>query len=639
MATTIEELAVRFSAQTEDLTRELRRLESSAARTGKRVTKKIGGIQNSLNSVAKAAKAAGGALIAAFAAREVVSSINSVFNEMSELVRISDSLSVSVETIQEFRFSMVKLGGDAEKVTDIFKDFQERVGEARQGTGEFTEFMKLTGVTLKDNEGNLKSVEMLLSEVVDILADTTDGADRANLANRAFGGSWEELLPLLAKGSEELKKLRKEARDTGAVISEDMVRSAAEADQKLNALATTISTKLKVAFLGFLQVVGAIDTSEMQKLSEQVLMLDKRLENLNQRRQNLESGGFSAIGEAGIFEKGQKDRLQQINVQIKETTKNMFTLLGQIQELRKPQDVKSRSFIDTAAADEAAKELKKISDKVASDLENLRNEVFKINNDIFAVINETARLELQAFKKTFEGKVGFENQFLEAKKLIEEKRVAATVEAQRKIDEAATLAQEKLLKEKMSRDKKAATEAQRIMDENMRIAQAHAAEFSFVFQNSFDELIFQGGKLSDVLKNLLRDLARVAIHSAILGPLAASLGSKAAGVFGFAGGGVMTSGGAAPLRSYASGGVATSPQLALFGEGSRPEAFVPLPDGRNIPVKLQGNGGAGSPQTVVNNFTFMTDVKNTVRAELLNAVPLIIEASVERMNAQQLGIR
>jgi lambda family phage tail tape measure protein len=56
---------------------------------------------------------------------------------------------------------------------------------------------------------------------------------------------------------------------------------------------------------------------------------------------------------------------------------------------------------------------------------------------------------------------------------------------------------------------------------------------------------------------------------------------------GFAMGGVMTSGGSIPLRKYSNGGVAKKPQLALFGEGRTPEAYVPLPDGRTIPVSIK----------------------------------------------------
>ena len=52
----------------------------------------------------------------------------------------------------------------------------------------------------------------------------------------------------------------------------------------------------------------------------------------------------------------------------------------------------------------------------------------------------------------------------------------------------------------------------------------------------------------------------------------------------------MTSAGPLPLRTYSGGGVADSPQVALFGEGRMSEAYVPLPDGRSIPVTMKGGG-------------------------------------------------
>ena len=69
----------------------------------------------------------------------------------------------------------------------------------------------------------------------------------------------------------------------------------------------------------------------------------------------------------------------------------------------------------------------------------------------------------------------------------------------------------------------------------------------------------------------------------------------------FANGGVMTDHGPLKMQTYASGGIANSPQFAEFGEGSMPEAYVPLPDGRSIPVSLklpyqrQAGGAADAP--------------------------------------------
>jgi tape measure domain-containing protein len=61
------------------------------------------------------------------------------------------------------------------------------------------------------------------------------------------------------------------------------------------------------------------------------------------------------------------------------------------------------------------------------------------------------------------------------------------------------------------------------------------------------------------------------------------------GAVPFAKGGIMTQFGAASLRKYANGGIATGPQVAMYGEGSMNEAYVPLPDGRTIPVTMEGN--------------------------------------------------
>ena len=102
----------------------------------------------------------------------------------------------------------------------------------------------------------------------------------------------------------------------------------------------------------------------------------------------------------------------------------------------------------------------------------------------------------------------------------------------------------------------------------------------------------------ELAASILKDLARIAIRAAIIAPIVKALGGLFPG-FQFANGGIMTGDGPVPLKKYASGGIANSPQLALYGEGSKPEAYVPLPDGRRIPVAMQGGGG-GNTSVVVN---------------------------------------
>ena len=76
-----------------------------------------------------------------------------------------------------------------------------------------------------------------------------------------------------------------------------------------------------------------------------------------------------------------------------------------------------------------------------------------------------------------------------------------------------------------------------------------------------------------------------------------------------ANGGIITPKGAVPLKMYASGGIARSAQVAVFGEGSKPEAFVPLPDGRAIPVKFDASG-MKQESSGGNNFNISISVNN-----------------------------
>jgi lambda family phage tail tape measure protein len=118
---------------------------------------------------------------------------------------------------------------------------------------------------------------------------------------------------------------------------------------------------------------------------------------------------------------------------------------------------------------------------------------------------------------------------------------------------------------------------------------------SRAFQGMEDALVnfVKTGKLDfkSLADSIISDMIRIAVQQMILRPMMATMG------FAFADGGVMTGTGPLPLKAYATGGVARSPQVAVFGEGSMPEAFVPLPDGRRIPVAMQG-AQTGNTQTI-----------------------------------------
>ncbi|MCW3477367.1 tape measure protein [Limobrevibacterium gyesilva] len=190
--------------------------------------------------------------------------------------------------------------------------------------------------------------------------------------------------------------------------------------------------------------------------------------------------------------------------------------------------------------------------------------------------------------------------------------------------------------------------------------------------SGFEDAIASGKKFSDVLQGLERDLARLIMREAVTGPLTSalagaggikgllgsafnaffgpgvgpasgsfslgagvstpyvgSIGGPGIGTLGsivpFANGGIMTSRGALPLHRYAGGGVADRPQLALYGEGDRPEAYVPLPDGRRIPVAMQGGGAT----TIVQGDTHVHVAEGSAKAPQI--VHLVRETVMEQL--------
>lgn len=106
----------------------------------------------------------------------------------------------------------------------------------------------------------------------------------------------------------------------------------------------------------------------------------------------------------------------------------------------------------------------------------------------------------------------------------------------------------------------------------------------------------------------------------------------------FANGGVMTNKGALPLNRYAMGGVANSPQVAIFGEGRGPEAYVPLPDGRSIPVSMKGtaaNQNALASMTDARSYSFDLRGSTLTEAQVQVALTRAIAANNQERDRTQ----
>lgn len=145
-------------------------------------------------------------------------------------------------------------------------------------------------------------------------------------------------------------------------------------------------------------------------------------------------------------------------------------------------------------------------------------------------------------------------------------------------------------------------------------------ELGMTFSSAFEDAIIKGKSFREVLEGIIQDLARIVLRQTVTAPLGNAISQGVQGfdwskLLPFANGGIMTGSGPVPLRRYAGGGIANSPQLAMFGEGSTPEAYVPLPDGRRIPVAMEG-GGAVTFSPTINVDARGSDANTLARARM-----------------------
>lgn len=137
-----------------------------------------------------------------------------------------------------------------------------------------------------------------------------------------------------------------------------------------------------------------------------------------------------------------------------------------------------------------------------------------------------------------------------------------------------------------------------------------------------------GGLMSGVGSGGAMSTNALRVHQGGTGSTLGTIGGIIASLF--ADGGVMTARGSLPLNKYANGGVANTPQMAVFGEGRGPEAYVPLPDGRSIPVAMKGGSGGGQTNQITNHISIASDGTSQTTPQQASAMARGLTAAIQQ---------
>lgn len=422
------------------------------------------------------ATAAGAMLIL----REVFSRVQDVIEYGDQVQKLSIRLGASTEALSELRFAAEIAGISFQNLTLAMQRSARRISEAAVGTGEAKEALKELG--LSATELNKLRPEQQLERLADAFANTEGDANKLRLAMRLFDTEGVATLQLIGEGSENVRKLREEARSLGLTISTEMAQKFADAKDetaRFNAALQGLTTEFTVNVLPVITGLTSSLTNLIKYIKESGTSLLDFVPQLSLYSQYLK-----------LF----NDETEKTKKNTKDISNNAGNSNGLI-------------IVDPEAIKEAKKKAESLSNEI------LR--MYRIANDDTLTANMN-----DAQRAAYEVDVAVRELTLKYGSLTES-QIGAIKQIKKMRSETAAITQ--------------AQERQKQITDELRQALGGA----------FEEGILGAKSFGDVLGQLGNQIERILINRVISEPLNAAIGGLVGNVFsgaslGFASGGSFT---------------------------------------------------------------------------------------------------
>ena len=256
-----ESLIVLLDAKTEKLDASLKKTQTRLDELEGKTTKADGALKR-FTSVAKASAIAVTAVAAA-----VGIAINQAGKFAIELEVAANRSGESVESMQSLAFAASTVGISLEKLGDISKDTNEKIGEfLATGGGGFQDFIDVLGLTAIEARATAEEFERLsgpeiLQAMTDRMQTAGISAERMSFALEGVASDATDLIPLLRDNGKELKTLREEFDELNITLSRADLEKIKEVDKALDKASLTFSEEGKRLIADYSEeLINVIDT-------------------------------------------------------------------------------------------------------------------------------------------------------------------------------------------------------------------------------------------------------------------------------------------------------------------------------------------------------------------------------------------
>ena len=176
-------------------------------------------------------------LVGSFAA--VGASIKSCVTDLHEygtsLFNTSKALGIASDDLAKFRYIAQLSGSSAEQMDAGLRVLNKNIANSAAGKNkDFLKMLEKLNISFKNADGSIKTAAQLMPELAEAMKSQTTQAQKAYIAQTAFGKSGADLIQTLERGKEGFAELSKDAEKYGLVIGDDAVNASLALDDALN---------------------------------------------------------------------------------------------------------------------------------------------------------------------------------------------------------------------------------------------------------------------------------------------------------------------------------------------------------------------------------------------------------------------
>jgi len=176
-------------------------------------------------------------------------------------------LGVSAEALSGWGYAAQQSGTDIDALGIGLKKLSKAMAEALDPKSSQSKLFEALGVSVKDAQGNLRSLEDILPEIASAFKSLDNETLEASLSMELFGKSGTDLLEFLNLGSDGLSEMRDKARELGIELSDTTLKAADQFNDTLG--------DLKAATNGLFTQLAAELLPELQALTKNLIEIVK----------------------------------------------------------------------------------------------------------------------------------------------------------------------------------------------------------------------------------------------------------------------------------------------------------------------------------------------------------------------------